>query len=55
MNAPIAHQLAEFAVSAEPSARPGLRAVAARHLLDVVGCGLAAVGTGDPGWADVSL
>lgn len=48
---PIAHQLAEFAVSAEPSARPGLRAVAARHLLDVVGCGLAAVGSGEGGHA----
>jgi 2-methylcitrate dehydratase PrpD len=48
---PIAPQLADFAVSAEPSGRPGLRAVAVRHLLDVVGCGLAAVGTGDGGHA----
>jgi 2-methylcitrate dehydratase PrpD len=51
MNPPIAHQLAEFALSADPSGRPGLRAVAARHLLDVLGCGLAAVGTGEGGQA----
>jgi 2-methylcitrate dehydratase PrpD len=48
---PIARKLAEFAVTAEPSGRPGLLAIAARHLLDVIGCGLAAVGTGDGGHA----
>ena len=51
MTSSIADQMAEFAVSVDPAARPGLRAVATRHLLDVVGCGLAAVGTGDGGHA----
>jgi 2-methylcitrate dehydratase PrpD len=51
MTPPFAHQLAEFARSARPAERPGLRAVAARHLTDVLGCGLAAVGSGDGGHA----
>jgi 2-methylcitrate dehydratase PrpD len=51
MTRPLAVSLAEFAVSADPGERPGLQRVAARHLTDVVGCGLAAVGMGDGGHA----
>jgi 2-methylcitrate dehydratase PrpD len=43
--------LAGFALAARPSERPALRTVAARHLLDALGCGLAAVAVGEGGHA----